>query len=297
MAVSMEMLAAFVKVAEASSVSAAALDLGVGKSVISKRIAQLEQALGATLFARSTRSIVLTPAGDAFLDHARRALGEWAAAEERLRALRSELTGCIRVSSTVSWGQRVLARLVPEFLNEHHGITVDLQLSDQMIDIAHARVDLAMRWSSTQAQGLVTEPVAQVQWALVATPAYLARYGVPVTPQDLALHQTLHYWRDASDDLWTLQRGEQHEKVKVRSRYHVNTPEGVAYAALADLGIAQLPDYLAGEALADGRLQQVLRDWSVLTKFGSQISAVATPERMRLARNQVFLEFVRRRVG
>ena len=109
MALSTDMLEAFIKVAERLSVSAAANDLDLGKAVVSKRVAQLESRLKVTLFSRSTRKIALTPAGEAYLDFARRALREVEAAAERLRELRSELSGRIRVSATVSWGQRVLA--------------------------------------------------------------------------------------------------------------------------------------------------------------------------------------------
>ena len=122
MAVSSDMLAAFVKVVDCTGVSNAALELGVGKSVVSKRVAQLEQLVGATLFARSTRRIALTPAGEAYADFARRALAELSAGEERSRALRSELTGRIRLSATVSWGQRVLAVKLPVFLRLHPAI-------------------------------------------------------------------------------------------------------------------------------------------------------------------------------
>ena len=115
MAISTDMLAAFVKVAERLSVSAAAVDLGVGKSAVSKRVAQLEGAVKVTLFSRSTRKVALTPAGEAYLDFARRALVEVATAEERLRDMRAELTGQIRLTATVSWGQCVLAKRLPEF--------------------------------------------------------------------------------------------------------------------------------------------------------------------------------------
>lgn len=293
MAVSSDMLAAFVKVADRASVSGAAAELGVGKSVVSKRVAQLEQLIGATLFARSTRRIALTPAGEAYAEFARRALAEIGAGEERLRALRSELTGRIRLSATVSWGQRVLAVTLPEFLRLHPAIEVELQLADRLVDVAYERIDLALRWSTAPPQGLVSEPVAVVGWVMVATPGYLASAGTPQQPADLARHSGLCYWREASDDLWSLVCAGELVQVRMHSRYHVDNPEVVAEAALAGLGIALLPDYLCHEALADGRLVRVLPAWTPQTKFGSLISAVATSERMRLLRNQVLLAFLR----
>jgi DNA-binding transcriptional LysR family regulator len=297
MAVSSDMLAAFVKVAESTSVSRAALELGLGKSVVSKRVAQLESQVGATLFARSTRRIALTPAGEAYAEFARRALAEMGAGEERLRALRSELTGRIRVSATVSWGQRVLARKLTEFLRLHPAIELELQLADRLVDVAYERVDIALRWSATPPQGLVCEPVTVVGWLMVAAPSYLASAGTPAEPADLAAHSCLCYWREASDDLWHLASAGQMVKVAARGRYHVDNPEAVADAALAGLGVAMLPDFLCQDALADGRLLRVLPAWTPQTRFGSLISAVATAERMRLLRNQVLVGFLKQQLG
>jgi DNA-binding transcriptional LysR family regulator len=295
--VSSDMLAAFLKVAEASSVSRAAGELGVGKSLVSKRVAQLEQQVGATLFSRSTRKVVLTPAGEAYAEFARRALAEVGAGEERLRALRSELTGRIRVTATVAWGQRVLAGVMPEFLRLHPAIEVDLNLSDRLLDVAFERIDVALRWSAAPAQGLSATPVAVIGWTLVAAPAYLATAGTPLAPAELAPHSCLCYWREASDDLWMLAAAGEVATVRVRSRYHVDNPEAVAEAAIAGLGVAMLPDFLCQGALADGRLVRVLPGWAPQTKFGTLISAVATPERMRLSRNQVLVAFLRQQFG
>jgi DNA-binding transcriptional LysR family regulator len=297
MAVSADMLAAFIQVADHASVSRAAQELAVGKSVVSKRVAQLEQLIGATLFARSTRRIALTPAGEVYAEFARRALAEMGAGEERLRALRSDLTGCIRLSATVSWGQRVLAGRLPEFLRLHPAIEVELQLTDRVVDLAYERIDLALRWSAAPAHGLVCEPIARVGWSLVATPGYLVSAGMPLSPADLATHSCLCYWRQASDDLWTLSSAGQTVQVRTHSRYHVDHPEAIAQAAMAGLGIAMLPDYLCGDALADARLVRVLPGWTPQTKFGSLITAVSTTERMRLVRNQALLGFLRQQLA
>jgi DNA-binding transcriptional LysR family regulator len=293
MTITTDMLAAFVKVAETLSVSAAAIELGVGKSVVSKRIAQLEGAVKATLFSRSTRRVALTPAGEAYLGFARRALVEVTTAEERLRDLRAELTGQIRLTAPVSWAQRVLARRLPEFLRQHPAIEIELQLADRVVDIAYERFDLALRWTPLPAPELSAVPIARVEWVLAADPSYLARAGAPAEPRDLAAHPCLGYWRESSDEAWTLALGPRRERVQVRGRYHVNNPEAVVEAALAGLGIALLPGYLCDDALADGRLVRVLPAWTPETKFGTRIVALATPERMRLTRNQALVAFLR----
>ena len=297
MAISTDMLTAFVRVAEHRSVSAAGADLGVCKSVVSKRIAQLEAAVKATLFSRSTRKIALTPAGEAYLEFARRALAEVASAQERLRELRAELTGQIRLTAPVSWGQRVLAKRVPEFLRLHPGVEIELLLSDRVMDIAYERIDLALRWTAFASPGLTTVAVAEIEWVIAAAPGYLAAAGIPLAPAELGGHSCMCYWRESSDDAWLLASGAQREQVRVRGRYHANNPEAVCDAALGGLGIALLPRYLCDDALADGRLVHVLPAWTPQTKFGTVITAVATPERMRSARNQALLAFLREAGG
>lgn len=292
MAISTDMLTAFVRVAEHRSVSAAGADLGVGKSVVSKRIAQLEAAVKATLFSRSTRRIALTPAGEAYLEFARRALAEVASAQERLRELRADLTGQIRLTAPVSWCQRVLAKRLPEFLRLHPAVEIELLLSDRVMDIAYERIDIALRWTTFASPELTTVAVAEIEWVIAAAPSYLAEAGTPLTPAELGGHSCMCYWRERSDDAWLLASGARREQVGVRSRYHANNPEAVCDAALGGLGIALLPRYLCDDALADGRLVRVLPAWTPQTKFGTVITAVATPERMRSARNQALLAFL-----
>lgn len=292
------MLQAFLKVAERLSVSAAADDLGSSKSQVSKRIAQLETQIHATLFSRTTRKVALTPAGETYVEFARRAMAEMQAGEERLLAMRSELSGNIRVTAPVSWGQRVLAKRLPEFLRLHPAIEIQLELSDHFVDLARERIDIALRWSATTQQEMHSIPMTPIGWLLAASPNYLAQAGVPKRPEDLAGHACFSYWREQSDDTWTFSIDEHQKRavrkeVKVRSRYHVNNPEAVGDAAIQGLGIALLPDYLCDQALKKGLLVQVLPDWKPLTKFGSHITAVVAPERMLLSRNRVLLDFLR----
>ncbi len=297
LALTLDMLQAFVKVAERASVSGAAAELGVGKGLVSKRVAQLEALLGSTLFARSTRHVALTPAGEAYLAHARRVLAELQGADESLRALRADLSGQIRVTAPVSWGQRVLARRLPEFLRLHPGITLELRLSDRVMDVAFEGVDLALRWTAASPVDLVSVPVSPVAWVVAAAPGYLVGAGTPQAPAELAAHPCMAYWRDGADDAWAFERDGAVERVQVRSRYHADNPEVVAEAALAGLGVALLPSYLCDEALAAGRLVALLPGWVPRTRFGAGICAVATPERLRVARNAALLAFLRERLA
>lgn len=291
--ISSDMLVAFAKVAENRSVSKAAMALSVGKSVVSKRIAQLETHLGVTLFSRSTRHIALTAAGETYLEHAKKALLELSAGEEMLTALRSDLRGRIRVTAPVSWGQRILCKKLPEFLRMHPGIELELVLSDRMMDLAYERMDVAFRWSSAQEnKELFMKTVMGIEWLLVCAPHYIAAHGEPASPQTLEAHSCLFYWREPSDDWWVLKSGDALSRVRVSGRYHVDSPDAVLEACMQGLGIALLPDYLCADALQDQRLVKVLPMWVPQTRFGNQVTLMAPPDRMRVQRNKVFIDFV-----
>ncbi len=143
-------------------------------------------------------------------------------------------------------------------------------------------------------------PVARIGWMLAASPAYLKAAGAPTSPPELVHHSCLCYWRESSDDSWLLvshqtmsEPVQERVRVQVNGRYHVDNPDAVLAAAIAGLGIALLPDYVCGDAVASGQLVRVLDGWYPDTKFGTQIIAMATPERMTLSRNRAFLEFIR----
>ena len=291
--ISTEILLSFVKVAETLSVGRTALALNVAKSVVSKRIAQLEGHLGVTLFSRSTRRIALTSAGELYLEHAKRALAELSAAEALILASRSEIKGRIRITAPVSWGQKVLCRLLPEFLRMHPGIEIELALADRIVDVAFERFDLALRWSaSLPRQDLVSSPIARINWQLTASPSYLAVHDEPKSPDDLHQHSSLFYWREPADQWWLMSAGQEQKRIPVKSRYHVDNPEAVLEACLQGLGIAQLPDYLCAQAIHEGQLRAVLPGWIQQTRFGNLITALAPPERMRSLRNRLLIDFL-----
>ncbi len=293
MNVSTDLLMTFVKVADHLGVSAAAASLDISKSVVSKRIAQLETSVQATLFARSTRHVALTPAGEIYLTFARQALAALSNADESLRDLRKALSGQIRMTAPESWGQKMLAPLMPEFLLRHPSIEIELLLEDRLMDVAYERIDIALRMTSIVAPGLTVTPVARMDSVLCAAPLYLTSSSLVAYPQDLAQHPCMSYWRESLDDTWRLVRGAETQTVRVRGRYHANNVDAAASAAVAGLGVALLPVFACDEHLATGRLVRVLADWTPITKFGTRINAVATPDRLRLTRNRAMLDFLR----
>lgn len=310
MTVSVDTLTAFVEVAKHLSVSRAAQALGVPKSAVSKRVASLEAGLNTTLFSRSTRKIALTGAGELYLDFAQHTVAQASLAHESVQDLHAstggKLTGKIRLTAPVSWGQQVLAKHLPAFVAQHQDLDVELHLSDRMMDLAYERIDLALRWSTVPLHGLASQTIASVEWIYVASPAYLARAGIPAHPNELVMHSCMCYWQEHADDTWAMHQvrpparrqpatpPQQLERLEVRvsSRFHANNPETVCLAALADCGIALLPAYACLEALQRKKLVRVLRNWTPETKFGTRVTAVATPERMRTARVRALVDYL-----
>ncbi len=297
MNISTDMLQAFVKVTERLSVSAAARDLGVGKGVVSKRLAALEDSIKTTLVSRNSRKLTLTPAGLIYFEFAKSALIAVQQADEGLRNLREEPTGRVRVTAPVSWGMHVLSLVIPEFLASHPLVEVELLLQDKVIDIEQEGIDMALRMTASPALDLVSIPLTQFSWVICASPAYIGTSGQPHAPADLAHHPCMNYWRVLSDDDWHLSNGTEKQVIKVANRYRANNPEAILNAALAGLGIALLPTYCCSREIADGQLIPVLTDWTPVTKFGTQITAVLAPDRLTFSRNQAFLKFLKTRFG
>ena len=220
-------------------------------------------------------------------------------AKKQVIELRVQLMNHVRkVVQNEGWTQ-AQARHLPSFLKLHPAVEIELILSDRIMDLAAERMDIAFRWSATAIGELKNTPIISVLWLLTASPEYLASHDMLQAPPELSRHSCLYYRRDSSDDNWILscdrvqpERVQEKIPVRVSTRYAVDNAEAVLNAAVAGLGIALLPDYLCETSLRDGSLVRVLPGWTPLTKFGSQIVALITPERMNFSRNKVLLDFL-----
>jgi DNA-binding transcriptional LysR family regulator len=214
-------------------------------------------------------------------------------AHEGLQTLRSAPSGLIRLTAPISWGQKVLAKLLPEFLQLHPSIEIELLLQDRIMDIAYESIDFALRMTASPALDLVSIPVARLDWVVCASPAYLKSAGEPKNPADLENHPCMNYWRVTADESWQFASGEKAATVRVHGRYRANNPEAIADAAIAGMGIAQLPIYVVEQELAEEKLVKILPDWEPVTKYGNRITAVAAPDRIGFSRNQALLGFLK----
>ena len=281
---------AFVKAVDTGSMAAAARLLGCTRAQVSRQIADLEAAFGARLLERSTRRLRLTPAGEIFQHHALAALEAVTATQIAVRNQGETPLGVLRVSATIAFGRVYVAPLLHKVVAEHPGLTGELILSDQLVDLEAQDIDLALRMTRVPPQDAVVRRLTTVQRVVCASPGYLAAHGTPVHPSELTQHQTLSYLM-TDDHRWHLAdpTGEGFVHTAT-SRLRFNSVECLVDAALAGLGIAIVPMYLANPLVRAGRLVAVLPEFVSHTQFGSHLYACYTPSRVRIAKVRVMLQ-------
>ncbi|HPU16598.1 MAG TPA: LysR substrate-binding domain-containing protein, partial [Polymorphobacter sp.] len=248
---------AFVAVAGAGGFTAAAARLGSSTSQLSRRVTELETRLGARLFHRTTRALALTEAGAAYLEAATRLLDDARAADEAVAGLRGALTGSIRLSAPLSFGTEHLAPVLNEFMVRHPALSVDLLLDDRSVDLVGEGVDIGLRVSATMADsGLISRVLRPVARVIVGSPAYLDAHGRPERPEALAGHVCLLYRNLAVADQWRFSTPDGVRQFRGPERLRADNGTVMLGAAIAGLGLAELPDFIVDHALADGRLER-----------------------------------------
>lgn len=286
-----------VEAVDRGSFSAAGRRLGLSPSAVSKLISRLEERLGARLLVRSTRAIVLTSEGEAYVARARRILGEIDEAERFIAAgAAATPRGKLRVSSTVGFGERCLVPLVPEFLGRYPEVQLDLSLTDDVIDLVAERADIALRAGPMRDSTLKARKILESRRVIVAAPAYLARHGTPRTPQELARHNCLRFnFRRAMDDWPFLDPATgAGYALPVSGNLEGNSGSMVRRLALDGLGLARIARYVAEADIAAGALVPVLEEFN-----GGDIEllhAVFVGHDYLAARIRAFVEFLAERI-
>ena len=285
----------FAAVVEHRSFTDAAKALSVSKATVSKAVTRLEEHLDTSLFNRTSRRLALTESGKRLADHAHRILAEGQAAEEAARDETADLSGVVRLGAPMTFGLLRVAPLVAEFTKLNPLVDVDLHLSDAHIDIVDMGLDATIRIADMPDSSLRARRLADVTIHTVASPDYLAQRGRPQHPSDLGTHDCMCYSNVTTPDIWRFAGpGQQNVVVQVRSRLTVNSGEAMLPALRQGVGIARLPDFIVGDAIAAGDLEEILLDWRP-PPMGLHL--VTPPSRLRPARVEALLDFLTRHHG
>jgi len=251
----------FVRVAELGSFAAAAQQIGVARSVVTRQIAGLEAHLGIKLMARSTRRLTLTSAGTAYLEKCRVILNLVEAAETGVAEERQTPRGSIRISLPLSYGLKRLAPLLLDFARRYPEVILDMDYSDRRINLIEEGIDLAIRITRRLEAGDVARRIGASRMQVLAAPDYLSRHGTPRHPSELTHHLCLGYTNAGSAMAWQFIVDGQLESFPVRSRLNANNGEVLTEAAAQGVGITCQPDFIAEDFVATGRVVEILGDF------------------------------------
>ncbi len=285
----------FAQVVEAKSFSAAAEKLGMSKSLASRHVSALERALSVKLLNRSTRRLSLTEAGALFYEHCARIVQEAELAESRLTRTQSEPAGLVKVTAVPAFAVRHVLPALADFYRKHPKIQVKLFCSNRALDLGDAGFDLGIRVSFDPDPNLVARKLAVNRGVLCASPAYLKRHGMPRRIEDLRKHECVLFPPLAPKGVWTLRRDGRKYSVQVGGVFETDEMDVVRAAVAAGLGIGMLPLYMVGDALKQGQLVPLLRQFQVVPE--SAIYLVYLPNRTLPARVRVLIDFLAERFG
>jgi LysR family transcriptional activator of dmlA len=280
----------FSHVVKQGSLAAAAQEMGVTPSTVSKRLAALELRLGVRLLHRTTRRISLTPEGETYLVEGARVLGELEALERTVAGSRALPKGLLRVSGTLGFGRRHLAPALSAFATRYPEVEVQLHLSDRPVNLVEQGFDLQVRFGDLPDARLTARRLAANRRVLLASPAYLGRAGEPATPRDLAQHACI-FIREGDEifGTWHLSNGARHETVKVRGPLSTNDGETALAWALEGHGILMRSLWDAAAYVRAGQLSVILPDWSLP---GADIYAVFPTRSHLSAKTRALVDFL-----
>jgi len=253
-------LNAFVQAAETRSFVAAGRQIGVSASAVGKAVARLEERLGARLFHRSTRSMTLTAEGSLFLDRCRRIFGEMEAAEQELSRTAAAPRGVLRVSLPIA--EALLLPTIASFMRAYPEIRMELDFTDRLVDVIEEGFDAVVRTGKVDDSRLMSRKLGSFRHRLVASPDYLARHGIPKTPQELSSHACLHHRHPTTGKLepWPLMREGADLEIDLPVAAVASTIEARIFLAEQGFGIACVPPYAIRRQVAEGTLVSILED-------------------------------------
>ena len=281
----------FVQVVDAGGFTRAAEALQLPKATVSTLVQQLELSLQVKLLHRTTRQVSVTADGAAYYERCLRILSDVREAEESLSRSRASPSGRLRVDSMAGLAHDIVVPALPGFFQRFPDIRLDLGVSDRQVDLIEEGVDCAIRGGKLNDSPLIARRIGVMNFITCATPAYLARHGHPAHPSDLGAHRAVNYFSSKTGKTydWDFVRGDERVDIPMPSCLAVNDPNLYLGAGLRDMGMMQLPTYMAEPLIASGQLQLVLQDWSTTPL---PIHVVYPQNRHLSAKVRVFVEWV-----
>lgn len=281
----------FARVADLGSFARAANDLDMSRAMASSYVAQLEAHLGTRLLHRTTRKVTVSPEGAVYLERCKRILDELQAADDEMRHARARPQGKLRVDVPVAFGRYLLMPALPAFTERYPDVSLEVRFNDRYVDLAAEHIDVVLRSGEIHSPDLIARRITSSRLVTCASPSYIARHGIPQTPADLRQHRTIGFLRaDTSrPSEWKFKQGRDGtQKLKLSFALSFNTSEPMVMSAYEGQGIIQTTDLLLGRAIAEGRVIEILKEYSC---EGPPFSVVYPRATQHLAKVRVFVEF------
>lgn len=256
----------FITATESGSFTAAADKLGITPAMVGKHIQMLETRTGCVLINRTTRRQGLTEAGHRFYLYGVQILATIEDADSLARHLNEQVTGMLRISAPVAFGQRILTPVLSKFLQRYPAVNADLVLSDRRVDMIEERFQIAIRIGNLQDEGYVAVPLPPYEMVLAAAPSYLETHGIPAKPADLARHNCVSFSQWRSAHRWQLLGPQGQIDVDIVPRLTVDSGEAIRQAALSGLGVVMHSCVTLQDDIDAGRLNRVLPDYAPVSR-------------------------------
>ncbi len=288
-------LRTFVEVVKRGSFAAVARDRNIAPSTVSRAVVALEDELGVRLFQRSTRRLELTEAGILYFERIEPVVEELQRARHMAADMSETPRGLLRITAPVSFGQLMLIPLLPEFAETYPELSFDLQLTDTIVDLLADRIDVALRTGALSDSGFIASQLCPMALVVCASPRYLERYGQPALPADLQSHQCLCFSIGGWRSRWRFRDRQGHiTEEPVRSRVVISNGLALKQCALADMGIALLPQWFVWQELRDGTLRNLFPDYDATRTEFDEAVWLLYPSRSYLPlKVRVFVDYLK----
>ncbi len=284
----------FVRVARAGSFAGGARELGISRAMATKHIMQLEGSLGTRLFNRTTRSLSLTDVGASYLERCQQVLLDVEEMESAVTHLQTEPRGVLKISAPPVIGASHITRAISQFLKMHPDLTVDLILQSSPGDLIDEGIDVAIYLGTLDDTSMVARKLASSSMVVCGSPDYLARYGIPKTPEDLLQHSCLVNWASSPRNRWQFKSEAGHTVIAVSGRMQANVADAIRVAAIDGLGLVMLASYVVARDIEKGKLKAVLENYNLPPL---DIHAVYPHRKYLSAKVRRFLDFLQEWLG